>query len=737
MKNMKLKPSVCAVVLAFAAPALYAETLRPETAELETITVTADRNAQKLDRSAPNVAVVPRQTLNQAAAANLDDIFLYEPGVWVPSDHSRRGNAGVNIRGIDGNRILMMVDGVRLPESYAGGGSNGAISGRDLVESDTLRQADIVKGPYSALYGSDALGGVVNLTTYSPADFVDAGKPTHFGLKYGYRSRDRSHGITATAAGYTEHAEGLLMLTRRQGHEIKNKGSIDTHDSSRTRNNPQHNNGYNILAKGSAGNEIHRIEAVFEQFYRKNTTDLLNTLGSSTVVRGPVAVTTVQTQAQADDSARRRRFGLGYRYSGGGRLKEAELSAYRQQLKAQDDAVNVSVTAGNGRAAGSGTRYSDYGFEQTISGINSRAVTEWDTGRLKHTIVAGAEFKHADTGRSRDSITVYSDGRRSKTYAGSLYPNKTFPDSKRRTFSIYAQDSIAFGDSGVMLTPALRYEYEKLKPQIDQAYLNGNPESLPQNFSDSALTPSLRLIWPLGGAFTGFATYSQGFRTPPFDSATMSFSNTQHGYQIVPNNNLKSERSNSFELGMKYKGTNSKAQVTAFYNRYRNFISRQFAGMENGMQIFRFENFDKVKTYGIEAAASHRLDGAWHLNGSIAWMRGREGSGRPLDTAYPPNGVLGVDYVQEKWGAGTKLRWAARQKRASSENHFKTPGYGVWDAGAWYKPAKNIELGVNVYNLGNKKYWQHADVAGMADSGVMDLYSMSGRNIAATAQVKF
>ncbi|WP_373813303.1 TonB-dependent hemoglobin/transferrin/lactoferrin family receptor [Neisseria dentiae] len=734
---MKLKPAACAVVMAFAAPALYAETVRPETAELETITVTADRNAQKLDRAAPNVAVVSRQALNQAAAANLDDVFLYEPGVWVPSDNTRRGNAGVNIRGIDGNRILMMVDGVRLPEAYAGGGNNnGAVSGRDLVEPDTLKQVDIVKGPYSALYGSDALGGVVNLATYSPRDFVDAEKPYYFGLKYGYHSRGNSHGVTATAAGHTENAEGLLMLTRRQGHETKNKGSVDTRDSSRTKNNPQDNSGYNILAKGNIGNENHRLEAVFEQFYRKNETDLLNTLGSSSVVRGTTTVTTTQSLAEAYDSARRQRFGLGYRYNGEGRLKEAEVMLYRQQLKAQDDAVNVSETAINGRPVGSGVRYSDYGFDQTANGISSRAVAEFDTGRLKHTVVAGTEFKHVDTERSRDSTTVNSDGSTSKSYAGSLYPNKTFPDSKRRTFSVYAQDSIAFAN-GVVLTPALRYEYEKLKPQIDQAYLNANPESLPQNFSDSAITPSLRLSWPMGDAFTGFATYSQGFRTPPFDSATMSFSNTLHGYQIVPNNNLKSERSNSFELGLKYKGANSKAQVTAFYNRYRDFISRQFVGMANGLQIFRFDNLDKVKTYGVEAAASHRLNDAWHLNGSIAWMRGEDGEGKALDTAYPLNGVLGLDYVQEKWGAGAKLRWAAKQKRVSDESFFKTPGYGVWDIGAWYKPVKNVELGLNLYNLGNKKYWQHVDVAGMADTGVMDLYSMSGRNVAATVQIKF
>ena len=78
----------------------------------------------------------------------------------------------------------------------------------------------------------------------------------------------------------------------------------------------------------------------------------------------------------------------------------------------------------------------------------------------------------------------------------------------------------------------------------------------------------------MGEQFTGFATYSQGFRTPPFDSATMAFANTTYGYAVIPNANLKSERSNSFELGMKFKNERARAQVTAFYNRYRNFIDR-------------------------------------------------------------------------------------------------------------------------------------------------------------------
>ena len=733
---LQQKILACAVASTFATP-LYAADAQPvQQAELAPVLVTADRNAQTLDKAAPNVSVIGRKTLNQASAQNLDDMVLYEPGVSVPSDNNRRGHAGINIRGIDGNRILMMVDGVRIPESYAGGGSNGAISGRDMVESDTLKQVDIVKGPYSALYGSDALGGVVNMVTLSPSDFVDAGKRGHFGLKHGYRSRDRSHGVTATAAGFHENAEGLLMLTRRQGHETKNMGGDKNYSTSRTATNPQKNNAYNILAKGNIGNERHRLETLYEQYYHANDTVLANGLGSQS--RGPVTIATSESNAR--DRIRRQRIEAGYRYTGEGRLKEANLTAYQQKLRTEDDAVDVSITRMGARQLGNSTRYSDYGFEQVIRGLTGRGVWEFD-GAVKQTVVAGAEYKHTETTRPRDSLTVDNlTGAVSKTYAGSTYPNKTFPDSKRKTVSLYAQDSLTFGN-GIILTPALRYEKDRLTTETDQAYLNANPDDTATRFNDSALTPSLRLSVPMGEQFTGFATYSQGFRTPPFDSATMAFANTTYGYAVIPNANLKSERSNSFELGMKFKNERARAQVTAFYNRYRNFIDRTEVGTASigGRPIiqYQYQNLDRVKTYGAEASAAYKFLPGWQVSGSIAWMRGKQQDGTPLDSAYPLNGVLGVDYAQEKWGVDTKLRWSKKHSRVSSDSVFQAPGYGVWDVGAWYKPSKNVEIGANIYNIGNKKYWQHADVAGMSRSSVMDLYTETGRNFAARVQLKF
>lgn len=729
-----MKPTYLAIaVAALSAPAVYAADA-VQRAEVDTITVTADRSAQKLDKAAPNVAVITRKTLDDAAAANLDDIVLYEAGVGVPSDNNRRGHAGINIRGIDGNRILMMVDGVRIPEAYAGGGNaNGATSGRDMVEPDTLRQVDIVKGPYSALYGSDALGGVVNMVTYSPSDLVDAEKPLHFGLKYGYRSRDRSHGVTAVAAGFHENAEGLLMLTRRQGHETESMGRDKNYSGSRTASNPQKNNGYNILAKGNIGNETHRLEALYEQFYRANDTVVANGLGS--MAREPAIVT--NTAYDARDRIRRQRIETGYRFSGQGVLKEARIGAYRQRLRAEDDSVNSSTTAVRGFTVADSTRYADYGFNQTIRGLNSRALWDFHTGSVRHTVVAGAEYKQTETDRPRYSLTVDNlTGATSNVYAGSTYPNKTFPDSKRKTFSLYAQDSLTFGN-GIVLTPALRYEKEKLRTVIDQAYRNANPNADETRFDDHAFTPSLRLSVPMGSMFTGFATYSRGFRTPPFDSATMAFVNDTYRYGVLPNAKLKSEHSDSFELGMKFKGSRSRAQLTAFYNRYKDFIGLVSVGQTNGISYSQYQNLDNVKTYGAEAAASYNLTQNWRLGGNIAWMRGKQKDGTPLDTAYPLNGSLALDYAQEKWGAGTKLRWSKAQNRVSSSDVFKAPGYGVWDIGAWYKPNKHIELGATVYNVGNKKYWQHADVAGLSADGVTDLYTASGRNVAATLQVKF
>ncbi|MGN6825782.1 TonB-dependent hemoglobin/transferrin/lactoferrin family receptor, partial [Neisseria sp. P0019.S002] len=138
----------------------------------------------------------------------------------------------------------------------------------------------------------------------------------------------------------------------------------------------------------------------------------------------------------------------------------ANLTAYQQKLRTEDEAVDASITRMGARQLGNSTRYSDYVFNQTIRGLNGRSVWEFD-GAFKQTVVAGAEYKHTETARSHDRRAADNlTGAMSKSHAGSTSPHNPFYAKKHTTFSVYAQKNITFCNSTV-LPPALSYEQEK------------------------------------------------------------------------------------------------------------------------------------------------------------------------------------------------------------------------------------------------------------------------------------
>ncbi|MBP6563454.1 MAG: TonB-dependent hemoglobin/transferrin/lactoferrin family receptor [Neisseriaceae bacterium] len=711
-----------------AMPTVWAQ---EQAARLDDIVVTADRTEQSIDKTAANVSVINRQGLDKAGATDIKNAIRYEPGVSVASDPKRQGNAGYTIRGIDGNRILMMVDGVRLPESYSGGGGNGAISGRDMVEFDTLRQLDIIKGPYSSLYGSDALGGVVNYTTYKPEDLVDEEKPWYLGLKQSYNSANKGHATTLTAAGQHGIASGLLMLTKRQADEYKNRGTENVDGAKRTKPNPQDIDGHNVLAKGVLADGAHRLEATAEYF--KRTTETTDRIALGTVVDRAGLSTTTKQQV-SEDEAKRHRLGLTYTYQPvEGVFDELEVGVSRQKLKSKDTLVQRFA---KGSPAVNSAEYSNYDFNQTIDTVHGQVKSRIETGNVMHGLIAGIEYKETSTDRGRQKTRAIEGG------APVLVDgSKTFPDSDRKTVGVYVQDAITF-ENGVRLTPALRYTYDRISPKIDAAYLASTPTSEPKRFSDSAVSPSISLSVPLTPETTGFLAYSTGFRTPPFDSAMMSFANLMHGYQVIPNGNLKSEKSQSLEAGLRHKSSDFEAKATIFYNRYKDFIDQSYLADQviGGRPIMTvtYDNIGRVTTYGFEASAAYRVAPNWQLNGAVSWMRGtNKVDDKPLDSAQPPQIMLGVGYDTAIWGANLDWTLVAPKEKVSDKKFVQAAGYGVVDATMFWNISKNAKLNMGVYNIGNKKYWDYVDVKGLTASVPLDYYSRPGRSVSAALQLKF
>ena len=126
---------------------------------------------------------------------------------------SRFGLAGFNIRGIEGNRVLTVVDGIRVADEFSFGPFLSAR--RDFVDVDSLEVVEIARGPISSLYGSDALGGVVSMTTRTPQSYLTGGDGFAANVKAGYSGDDNSLVGALNLALGDETIAGLLSYTKR------------------------------------------------------------------------------------------------------------------------------------------------------------------------------------------------------------------------------------------------------------------------------------------------------------------------------------------------------------------------------------------------------------------------------------------------------------------------------------------------------------------------------------------
>jgi hemoglobin/transferrin/lactoferrin receptor protein len=206
----------------------------PETVvSLEDVHVTATHPTRN-DRDFPGTAsVIDTEEMERRLMRTIKDIVRYEPNVNVQNDPQRFGQSGFNIRGVSGNRVLTMVDGVRVPDSFAIGSFQSA--GRNYVDVDSLKAAEIVRGPASALYSSDGIGGVVSFMTKDPADYLDLFDQNNYeALKLMYNSANESFLQTGTLAGRVDGWDGLLLLTHADGAEFGNMGSNDSKSNART-----------------------------------------------------------------------------------------------------------------------------------------------------------------------------------------------------------------------------------------------------------------------------------------------------------------------------------------------------------------------------------------------------------------------------------------------------------------------------------------------------------------------
>jgi hemoglobin/transferrin/lactoferrin receptor protein len=694
---------------------------------LDEVTVSATKLATPIVEVPATVSVITDDRIDRIAADDIKDLLRYEPGVSVRRQIGRFGLSDVNIRGIEGNRVLLEVDDVRLPDAFAIGSFSNAT--RDGIDIDLLKRVEIVRGSASSLYGSDALGGVVQFTTKDPSDLLKQGRDFHVGAKLAYGEADETYGGTATLAGRREEWSGLFSYTHRETSDYANHGGIQP--------DPQDGDGDSILAKlvwNAGEHQVWRLTG--ERTASDVFTDVQSALGTSP------ATPTVQTTAlTADDEQLRTRVSL-----------EQELlslqtffaesgvwRAYWQDSETtQNTLENRSVRAG--ATISPRVRDRQFVFDQRLVGGELTLHKPVTISGVEHAITYGIEATQTTTEQLRDGgETNLTTGVRNPTVGPDTFPVRDFPTSKTEQLGVYLQDDIRIG--AFSLLPGVRVDRYELKPESDAIFLADNPTVTPQGMDATSVNPRLGMVWRATDRLSGFGSYSRGFRIPPYSDVNVGFTNFQFGYMAIPNPDLRPEKSDSYELGVRFVDGGAYWATSLYYNQYDDFIESFVpVGQSNGILIYQSQNLREVRIYGAEMKAAYPMK-QLTLRGSLSYGRGDDQDlNVPFNSVDPGRAVLGLEYQapSDRWNTELVATVAQRKKHldVTTGPLFASPGYTTFDWLMHVRFTDSMLANVGLFNLTDKKYWEWSDVRGRAaNDPAIDRFTQAGRTV--SANLKF
>ena len=738
-------PMVLNAALAQQSPAA-ADDSAQTAGDLSTITVIGTRTERTLKELAATVSVISSEDLEHEITRDIADLIRYEPGVSVSGTGSRFGLSGFTIRGIGGNRVLTMVDGVRVPDEFDFGPFLNAR--RDFVDVDSIERVEIARGPISSLYGSDAIGGVVAFTTKAPRDYLDGDTPYYVGLKAGYSGADDSTVGTLTLALGGERLSAMLLYTQRDGSETDNQGRVGGTGLERELPEPQDLTSDNVVAKlafhpGAA----HNFTLGIDYFDNETSTQVLSDYGT-------VTFGTTNDRRDAVDTRTRTRVSLHYDYDGELAFADRVIATIYDQQSETEQRTDEDRTT---RTFAARTRQRESFFDQDIQGAYVQLSKGFDIGQSEHLLTYGIDYYATDNVGLRHGGTFDQDG--NPVPERLPLPTRDFPLTETNQLAFFIQDEIRLFEDRLLITPGLRYDSFDADANADPIYLNGNPGSPPpEDYDDSELTGRLGAVYWFSDNVSIYAQYSEGFRAPPYDDVNVGFSNFTGGYKTIANPNLKSERSQGLEIGLRTEGNAGSASFGVFRTDYDDFIEDFATAPEflpsgidpaDGFRTFQSINRDKVQIEGAEfsgrlnlGAFSQALDG-FIVRTAIAYADGEdESTGQPIDSIEPLTGVIGLSYdsADDRWGG--ELVWTLVDGKDPSdidENSGREPtsGYGLVDLLAYARLTPNVSVNLGLFNLTDKTYIRWADTGGISEGEARARFTQPGFNAGATLRVAF
>lgn len=663
------------------------------------VTVTAEVGVvQSLDQTTQQVNVIEEKKLEQRAMAVTAQVAQDEPGLQLQRTSPSIG--AIFVRGLTGAKVVSYIDGVRFSNSTARGGINSFFNLNDVTN---LRSVEVVRGPSSAQYGSDSLGGSVQLMTRVPL-FTAGRAEVHGQVGTHYNSADHSFGGQTLLTAGNDRASGLINLATHRSNTVRTGGGFESH-SAVTRFLGVRSDA--VLGERSTDTAFTQYGGLAKLSLRLTDLDFL----SFHYQRGQIDGGKRFDQTIGGDGnlvADLRNFMLDFFYGRYERLRagwfDTVTASYSWNVQ-REERVNQG---GNGNPLGVITRQPE---RTVVHGVQLQASKQWS----RNSLVIGGEY--------------YRDRVRAPSFTLDPATNRVAPARPRvpdgarfGSLGVYAQDVLTLMPERLRLVGALRIgrtSYESLA--AGSPLVGGLPLWPDDRLTATAVTPRFGAVLTISEGFNISVQASRGFRAPSItDLGTIGL--TGNGFEAnatdlagrgatigstggssavstgIPIAQLKPETSWSYEAGVHLHRERIDIDLNGFVNNIRGNIALQTLilppgaiGLTLGDQkvtsqspsgaifvpastnpVLIRANYGDSSIKGIEQKFDLRISRGWTLGQNFTWLRAadrRTGLPPTIEGGTPaPQGNLRLRYTT---GGGRiwiepYLHGARRQTRLST-----------------------------------------------------------------------
>ena len=682
--------------------ATRADSSRRRMTSLGEVTITATRTAKDVFNTPSAVSVIDSATLSRRLPNTPVDAFRDLPGLDVTGVGTNQ--ARPTIRGLGGQRILLLEDGLRLNNSrrqqdFGELPAIAGISGIDRVE--------VVRGPASVLYGTDAIGGVVNIISAGlPAAGTDG---VHGWAGFRYSSADRqqtpSAGLEGRAGRFAFRASGAYRDTRAYNAPSGTFGGIDLTNDVRVNDTGVRDYSYNA----NAAWDLARSQTVFaraEHYTARNA-------GFGYVANADLGATNAPTIQITYPDQDVQRFSLGWRALslGSPAADRVEVTTYLQDNHRHLD-LDVFVPFGRGLPATAGVTSKQRNWtDMRTLGFRAEA-TKLVAGRVLMTYGADAFRDRSDNTDSSLTIVTGFGPPQTQVSTRPQVPNASF-----RSAGLFAQGDVRLADRLSVIVGA--------RVQDVLAKTRSTPKVTDPIFEskDRTAVGTANLLVRAAEGLNLIASVGRGFRSPNlverfFEGPTPEGS----GYQ-KRNLDLDPETSVNVDVGARWRRGGMFAEAFVFQNNVHDGVAIQATGdTVSRLPAYQNVNVDRLRFRGLELAAGARAFHTFDVTANFSRIQSKNVTdpNSPVGATFSRKLVLDAAWrpLANRVSLGYTLRHNGQQQDivvGSSPVGATLPAFTVHDVraeAALFERGRNrTSLVLGVSNLTNELYAESANAS--------------------------